>query len=518
MPSVEARSRGALPSEPESATRAGARARPSRVPRPLLIVLALAFVCGSAWAYVSPAFLAPDEDVHFAYVQTLAERQRLPGGIEGKSVASDQLRAINASNTPTTVFFPYANPEWSGAAYERWRREQRDLPRDDGGGSNAATSYPPAYYAYETLPYLAASGGDSFTRLYAARLGSLVWLLVSTTAAWLLCGELFGRRRVPQVTAAATVGLWPVMDFISGSVNPDAMLYAVWSVIFWRAAVIAHRGLTPLRGLTFGLLLGLAMLVKVTTLVLVPPAALFVAWAAWTAWRRRGRLATAVASAGAWAVAFAVPTIGWLAATRSSGRSAYAQAEQVGASTGFDVREFASYLWQFYLPKLPFMQEIDHHYSVVSDLPVLNTWVGMSWGSFGWASVWFPEPLYLIAFVVTGALVVLALTGGVRRWRARAARPLPAGRIGLLLFLAAAAGATVAGLHWTDYRFYVEGDGPFAQGRYLFPLVALAGIVVAAALDALPRRARLPATAAWLGLLVALQVASLALVGARFYA
>lgn len=56
------------------------------------------------------------------------------------------------------------------------------------------------------------------------------------------------------------------------------------------------------------------------------------------------------------------------------------------------------------------------------------------------------------------------------------------------------------------------------QGRYLLPLVGLAGLVTAAALHALPVRARPFAIAVGLGGLFALQAFSLGLTLERFYA
>src|SRR3712207_9244995 len=61
---------------------------------------------------------------------------------------------------------------------------------------------------------------------------------------WLLAGELLGRRRGLQLVAAAVVGLWPMLVFLSSSVNPDAMLYATWSLTLWLGVSAIRRGLT----------------------------------------------------------------------------------------------------------------------------------------------------------------------------------------------------------------------------------------------------------------------------------
>ena len=51
----------------------------SRPPAPLGALLAVSALLAVTWACVLPAFQAPDEQSHFTYVQSLAERHALPG-------------------------------------------------------------------------------------------------------------------------------------------------------------------------------------------------------------------------------------------------------------------------------------------------------------------------------------------------------------------------------------------------------------------------------------------------------
>lgn len=484
------------------------------VPRPLLCLLLLVAACGTAWAFVSPAWQTPDEDVHFAYVETLATQQRLPGG-PSAPFSTAQSTAIDVTNVPATTFFTFAHPEWSQTAYEDWRKRASGYRFDDGGGNSSASSYPPAFYLYDAVFYTLGSAGDVLTRFYAARLGSVVLLLLTTLGVWLLAGELFHRRRLPQLVAAASVGLWPAITFTSSSVNPDAMLLTTWTLIFWLAAVVIGRGLNPLRGLALGTVLGITVLTKTASVVLVPCGLALLVWLSWRGRRHRSALLGAASAVAA----FLLPVVAWILIVRSaSGGAAFGQATGNASAQGIDLRELASYLWQFYLPNLPFMTPVQHHFPIASDLPVLNTWVGMNWGVYGWANVWWPKTWYLVAYLVTGAFAIGGLVVGARRLLpARRRRSLPAGRLTLLVFLAVCALALAAGVHWTDYKFYAEGKGPFAQGRYLLPVAALAGLLVAMVLDALPRRVRLPVVGAWLGFLIVLQIASLTLVADRFY-
>jgi 4-amino-4-deoxy-L-arabinose transferase-like glycosyltransferase len=516
--------------------RGGARRR-SRVPRELMLLLLVVAVAGCTWALLDTPWGAPDEDVHFAYTQSLAERHELPGR-GPQEVSSEQRFSMNAVNTDEVVFFQTAKPDWSESGERSWREIQQRIARNDGGGANAASDYPPAYYMYEWLPYkLAGSGSDVLTRLYVMRLFSVLWLLVTTVGAWLLAGEMLGRNRPLQLLAAATIGLWPMLNFMSSSINPDAMLVAMWTLATWLGVSILRRGLTVPRAVGLCLCTGLALVTKATALALLPPVAFALAIGAWRL-RRRISLTRLAWAAGAGA-AFGVPVLAWVLVARGAGHAAYGQAAIVtpgasdaasgatGATPGAppvvpsgSLRFFASYLWQFYLPKLPFMRDQRFVFSVISPYPAYQVWLASGWASFGWVNVWFPPWVYRVFLAV-----VLAIAAGAGFTLARAIRALrAAGGVlrkapwALIAFIALTVGTLLAGLHWTDFHMRVDGKAPFIQGRYMLPVGALLALVVPAAVKALPVRFRTIAVGCVLGGLVALQIACLTLVATRYYA
>ncbi len=501
----------AVADENWGATRRLGRGR-LRVPRPLAGLLAAVAVLGVSWALVNPAWQGPDEDVHFSYVQTLAELHRLPGTRPGPPLSFAQFDAMQSLNNDPIVFFPYAKPEWSRTLYEQWKQRAKHEPMNDGGGPNTASGYPPAYYLSILPGYLLASG-DVVAQLYSARLWSVLWLLVTTTAVWLLAGELFGRHRDLQLVAAATVGLWPMVNFVSSSVNPDSMLYAVTSLALWLGARVIRRGLTVRNGAGFGACLGLALITKATSLALVPPAGFLLALGVWRLLRchrvRQAVLAGAVALAMTFAFAGS-----WRAIVGAQDRPAYGQAAGVTAGV-HNWREFGSYLWQYYLPKLPFQQPVQFTIPTVSQYPAYNVWVASGWAAFGWVTVFFPFWVYKFFLAITLLLGIAALANGIRMvarnrgspgWRAVV---LPS-----VVFFGLTVGTLLLGLHWAEY----QARHPTIQGRYLFPLSALAGFTVASAVALLPRRLWRPGVGAVLGLLIVFQMFSLSLIATRYYA
>jgi 4-amino-4-deoxy-L-arabinose transferase-like glycosyltransferase len=528
-----------------------ARRRIAAVPSPLAILLAVVTLFVVVWALVIPLWAGPDEDVHFSYVQTLAERHELPG--KGpQSVSTEQLLSVHYTNTGAVTFFDFAKPEWSHVVDSQWRELSRDAPRDDGGAYNGASAYPATYYALASLAYDLAGSGTVATRLYLTRLFSGLWMLVATVGAWLLAGEMFGRRRQLQLVTAAATGLWPMTLFISSKVNPDAMVIALYALALWLGAAILLRGLTFVRAVAICAVLGVALATKATTLALVPAVAFALVLGAW---RLRSRVSwRAVARAAAVVAVLALPVGTWFAVAHSEGRSAYAQVSEVapvessaapadggdGGSAGgsdgeaaappsptnpkpFSVNEFGSYLWQYYLPRLPFQQEIRFLFPAFSTYPAFQVWLAGSWANFGWANVWFPEGVYVFFAILVAIAAIAAAAAALARMRSARGRFglawLRAGpKTAVLVFFVLAVGALVAGLHWSDFYFYRTGGPAFLQGRYLLPLGAIFALVLAQATRVLPGRLRPAAAGAILAGLVVLNVACLGLVVDRYYA
>ena len=250
-------------------------------------------------------------------------------------------------------------------ALARPRRTRcRTPPAATAAGPNPASTNPPLYYLYESRARICvAKGGDIFDRLYLMRLWSALLLLVTVTGAWLLAGELFGRNRPLQLVAAAFAGLQPMVTFLSASVTPDALLFALWSLALWLGVRILKRGLTPAQGVALLAVVGLAIVTKASSYALLPAALLVLGIGAAAPARapgrprpgdgRRRRAARAdrarrgVAGHGA----RARPARGQPGRDRARGHEA-------PGLTNFNVRELGSYMWQFYLPRLPFQQPV----------------------------------------------------------------------------------------------------------------------------------------------------------------
>jgi 4-amino-4-deoxy-L-arabinose transferase-like glycosyltransferase len=489
------------------ATRGRQRMASLTPPRSLAALLAVVAIVGVAWALVVPPWQSPDTVAHFAYVQSVAQNFRLPGDKHRLGISSDQAAADGAVGASRGAFYPQASPpNWSHANYDAYLRAERADPpsASDGGGPNPASTNPPLYYLWGAAGYLIDVGGTVFGQLYAIQLWGVLLLLGTTLAAWLLAGETFGRRRTPQLACAAIAGLLPMTTFISTSVNPDALVITTWTFALWLGARVINRGARAGDCVALCAVTAAAILTKATSYALVVPVllALALGWLSHARPERR-RAARVIVLSG---LALVLPVIGWLALAHALGRPAINQINSTGGSHPFNIGQFLSYLWQFYLPKLSFMTT----FRTTPQLPVYDIWVREGTGAFGWLSVTLPHWVYRVAGVALAALLIAAAAAVVRRVRHRR-------QLALLCFYALSLIALLGLLHITDYRSIIAGQGALLQGRYLLPAVGLLGLAAGAVIVSMPIRWRPSACGVALTGLLVLQTISLATVLQAFY-
>jgi 4-amino-4-deoxy-L-arabinose transferase-like glycosyltransferase len=182
--------------------------------------VALLFV-GFAWylAHVTPIVTqgslinAPDEGAHIGYVRALAEGRRLP-------VRAD-------AEFPTY----------------QWHQ-------------------PPLYYAVAALGHPLGSLG--------MRAVSILFALASLWAIWAAARLLAPRQPAVPALAVAAVALLPMRQAVHASVGNDAAIECWFSLTFLAMAHMAVRGFSPSRGVAVGVLVGVALLTKLSGLLLVP--------------------------------------------------------------------------------------------------------------------------------------------------------------------------------------------------------------------------------------------------------
>jgi 4-amino-4-deoxy-L-arabinose transferase-like glycosyltransferase len=455
------------------------RALRRSIPPVAAAVFAVALLNGLAWSILTPPFQVPDETAHFAYTQHLAETGDRAGVAGRPEASSEQSAAMSVMNTFVIIGRPLVHPVATRAAGhasdDQLRQVSDTAPRDDGGGPSTASSQPPLYYALEAVPYWVFSGASLPTRLVAMRALSALMFALSAALCALLAAELLPGRRWVAATAGLAIALSPYTAFIASGVTPDALLLLVCTAVLLVVIRAFRHGLTERRAIALGLLVGAGTITKLTFFAFAPPAVLALAILVWRD-RPPWRIPVLSIAAGlllpaAFAVYVAISGGSLMpVGTGTPGLPA----DQVKAA---NLREFLSYMWQLYLPRLPF--QIDQF----GFSAPYETWIKGFAGRFGWLDYQVAEWIARIARDVVFAGLAMIVVAAVR-YRAALRRHLAE-----LVVLAAFAAALAFAVAKKGYDYHRNTLLIFEQARYLFPLAGLYAATVVFALSAFGRRA-----------------------------
>jgi hypothetical protein len=490
-----------VPSPPPAA------GRRHRVPEPAWLCAAIACLSAASWSILTPPFQASDEPSHFAYVQQLAETGGLPTSSESAFSQEEEV-ALKDLHHQEVRFNP-AVPTISTAAEQRRLESDLSHPlsRRGTGYAGVAASEPPLYYALETIPYLLGSSGSLLDRLELMRLLSAVMAGVTTFFTFLFLREALPRASWAWTIGALATAFAPLLGFISGVVNPDAMLGAVCAALFFALARAFRRGLTPRRAIAIGALIVIGLLTKLNFVGLLPGIAL--ALALLTVRARRVHARDAYRSLALALAIPATPAVLYIAVRLLSHHAGLALLSTgLGDTTTHhgSLTDELAYIWQFFLPRLPGMPT-----DFPGVFPLRQIWFDRSVGAYGWLDTYFPNWLYDLALIPFGALAVLC------------ARSLVVSRVALRartgeLLSYATIGVGVMGLVGADsYLEFPGSAGHYAEPRYLLPMAVLFAAALALAARGAGRRWG-PATGTMIVvLMLAYDVFSQLLIVGRFY-
>ncbi|MEO9176393.1 MAG: DUF2142 domain-containing protein [Gaiellales bacterium] len=434
----------------------------SRWARRAIWLIAIAAVLRAlVWVVVLPPWQGPDEGAHYSYVERIVVEHSIPPFARNQP---DRFSDAITASTNTTGYAPMVTrqplrPLRRGL--DAFPPEPRNLSVTSSG-SLLTGSYPPEYYLLGSVAYSLPGLHNATGRLYAIR---VVSALLGGLAAFLIFRFLLAAG-VPELLSligtAAFVQL-PMFTQSSAIINPDILLSV--TIVGLAAALMRARADPTRRRLAFVLLWG------VLTALAKPiggPAALLMAIAVLglqpygSSWRRRAGVVAGIVAA------FAFSYVAEAKVSSLQMTSAH------GAVSTF--RYSLSYLWQFYLPKIP--GEIPGPYAVHHYLPSWWVWIETGIGRFGWLTTPMPQWAYRLGFWTLVAATLVAAYGFLRRRRDE----FPVA--GALLV---AAIAYVLLLHISEVLLLINNGGLLLQGRYLLPIVPLVEAVLLLGLARLGR-------------------------------
>ena len=450
------------------------RSRLRRIPAPLAILLAIAALHGTAWSVATAPLQGPDEIAHAAYVQHMAETGNGPGKDDGAGSVSTSINVLMTElNLSPILGHLEGRPFWERADdVTKHVDELGDEAFENGSGPNAAGNYPPGYYVYAAVAYKLSPDRDLLGRFTSVRLATVLLFVLTVFLAWLLFGELFAQRW-RQTFATALVALQPKLGFMAGVINPDLAITAIGTAMLLVAVRAVKHGPTVRRTLGLGLLAALAAVTHPRGLFLPPFALVAFALAAFVHRPALPRIALGGAIVAAPAAIGALLAVIY---TRShAGGVAFGAASPVAS---FNPREFVSYIWQFYFPKLAEMAP-----KVGPDYGYRQVYIDTFFGTFGSLEVNYANWVYDL-LQVGSAIGLVALYTAVLARRQRVLSEWPLVALGAVFFI-----GLMALLHIVSYGA-LRGGGldPVITGRYLLPAVTVFAGAVAFVVGSLPRR------------------------------
>jgi len=487
-----------------------------RLPTAAWICFGVALLNAIAWGLITPLFQVPDEAGHVAYVQRIAETGKPPAGkFDVQHFSQEQRHLIDTIRWKAVQRKKDVRVPGTASYGKNLEREvSTSYGRANKGGYTTDTNNPPLYYftaagVYHLSPWTSLPDRVHFLRLLSALLAACTVLLV-----FLFLRELLPGTPWAWTVGALAVAFQPMFAFTSSGVTSDTVLYLASAGIFYTLARAFRRGLTRNGGLAIGGFAALGILSKMNMVGLAP--GILVGLGALVLRERRGRRGEAFDGVLA-AVAVVLVPLGIYMLLNSTvwHRGLYfasgvqgptgivvpGKAETVSATVG----DAFNYMWQFYLPRLPSMDSLFAFY------PLREIWFNGFIGDFGWLDTRFASWVYDLALVIGIGIVVLAAREIVRCWsviRTRLAE--------LITYLTLMAGLLLL-IGGVSYIARIGGAAGYEQPRYLLPLMALYGALVAIAARGAGKRYGPAAGVFLVCLAVAHSVAAMLLTLTRFY-
>ncbi len=347
----------------------------------LVLILVVFLTLGVIYSVVNPIFESPDESLNYANIRYLIEERNLPVLEPDQPTKAHHPPAYYALGALLTTGVPNENFKAITNRVNAFWIHRVDEPGNDN--KNLYLHDP----ELEAFPYRDVALGVHMLRWLSLLMGAGTVLCVYATTR-----ELVPHRPSIAVMAAALVAFNPMFLFISTSVHDDPLANLVAAAILSATARLLTRGPTLRRVVTLGALSGLALLTKLTCLLIAPTVGLALAWRLYiseerfpwkTLLRLGGTLVLVALLVGGW----------WLVRNQLIYGEPTSMERQVEAWGGLraDAPNFAA---------------------AVRELGFLHD---SFWGAFGYGQI--PMPDWAYAF--PRLLGLLSLGGGILSWARR---------------------------------------------------------------------------------------------------
>jgi hypothetical protein len=219
------------------------------------LALLVAILHGVIYTFLMPPWQHYDEPNHFEYVWMVANLDRPPAPTDYNPKLSRQiLKSMLAKGFFDHLgYTPVVGPPI----------EKVKIP------GFSQFSEPPLYYWLASLPVRFIPSWGVNLQLYAARLVSLLFLVITVFAGWGVACELVQPRHPLRWMLPMTIAMTPAFVDLMTAVNNDVLAIAVASIFLWISVRMIRKGFAWLDFLGLSLLAGLTYFVKNTAMVVL---------------------------------------------------------------------------------------------------------------------------------------------------------------------------------------------------------------------------------------------------------
>jgi hypothetical protein len=263
----------------------------SAVGRFLLVLLAVFVAKQLLTVLVFPPFSGHDEVAHYSYLETVVDDHRVPTLFRcptdrGQNCLDSFGRLTNTDfqtwkgDVLPSYFYRYCQfiLQWTPCDPENLSWVQNPFRVANWGvyigefpaGTQYAANHPPLYYAL-MAPFARAGASLSPESMqYVLRALAIPFGLAIILLAFLTTRELFPGDRFLLMTVPAFVAFQPQVSYESAMVNNDIAGVAFVSLVIYLIARGTRRGFDYVTCAWVGAALGLAMLAKSNSLIIIP--------------------------------------------------------------------------------------------------------------------------------------------------------------------------------------------------------------------------------------------------------
>ena len=250
----------------------------------LLALILFTLLRSVLWASIQPAFLAPDEDYHFLYINHLVIDGSVPDLHKGND-SQEYEATVSLSNQGLYLAGP--RTQYTGAPHAMLAH-LRGLSRRPAPPPPRGVLEAPAYYVGGALLDNLLWSRVSVTRLAGLRYYSAVLGALTVFFTWLLAAQILAREW-QQLAAAAVPSVQMILAFSASIVSNDVGVAVTMTATLAWCAWMLRSPPQARQGIVLGVLLSISLLTKATelSLLLVVAVALAVLWRTYPEDRRR---------------------------------------------------------------------------------------------------------------------------------------------------------------------------------------------------------------------------------------